>query len=160
MGCSPSGTGYSCMGLLQGHTPCQKTCFSMSSSLHGSTGPSSSVLQHGLPTGSQHPSGMNLLWHGVIQGLQVDLYSPVDLHGLQGHNCLPWPSTSAERESQPQGSPYQNFATQTQYSPQAKSLLSISATVHKVIPLYAHDPVLQNSHIGHLPATCISTAVL
>ena len=51
---------------------------------HGSTGPARSLLQHGLPTGSQHPSGIHLLRRGVLHGLQVDICSTVDLHGLQG----------------------------------------------------------------------------
>jgi len=65
MGCSPSGTGCSSVGPLWGHKPCQQTCSSMGSSLHGSTGPSRSLLQHGIPTRSQPPLGMHLLWHGV-----------------------------------------------------------------------------------------------
>ena len=34
--------------------------------------------------GSQPPSGIHLLWHGVLHGLQVDICSTMDLHGLQG----------------------------------------------------------------------------
>jgi len=40
----------------------------------------------GLPTGSQPPSGIHLLWGGPFHGLQVDLCCTVDLHGLQGDN--------------------------------------------------------------------------
>ncbi|KAK4818263.1 hypothetical protein QYF61_009968 [Mycteria americana] len=46
--------------------------------------PVRSLLQHRLPTGSQPPSGIHLLQHGVLHGLQVDICSTVDLHGLQG----------------------------------------------------------------------------
>jgi len=81
-GCSPSGTGCSSVGPPWGHKPCQQTCSSASSSLQGSAGPARSLLQHGLPTGSQLSSGIHLLWHG----LQVEICSTVDLHGLQGDN--------------------------------------------------------------------------
>jgi len=52
-GCSSSGTDCSSVGPLHGHKSCQQTCSGMGSSLHGSTGPGRSLLQHGLPTGSQ-----------------------------------------------------------------------------------------------------------
>jgi len=55
-------------------------------SFHGSTGPASSLLQHRLPMGSQPPSGIPMLWHGVFHRLQVEICSTVDLHGLQGHS--------------------------------------------------------------------------
>ena len=49
------------------------------------------LLQRGVPTGSQPPSGIHLLQHGVLHGLQVDICSTVDLHGLQGDSLLsPW----------------------------------------------------------------------
>ena len=44
----------------------------------------STLLQRGSPTGSQPPSGTHLLQRGVLHGLQVEICSPVDLHGLQG----------------------------------------------------------------------------
>lgn len=47
---TPPGTGSLCMGP-------QGTCFSISSSLHGATGPTQSLLQHGLSMGSQPPLG-------------------------------------------------------------------------------------------------------
>jgi len=53
------------VGSPWGHKPCQQTCSGMGSSLHGSAGPGRSLLQHGLPTGSQPPSGIHLLWRGV-----------------------------------------------------------------------------------------------
>jgi len=65
MGCSPSGTGCSCMGPTWGHKPCQKTCSDVDSSLHGSADPARRLLQRGLSTGSQPPSGIYLLWCGV-----------------------------------------------------------------------------------------------
>ena len=48
-----------------GHKTCQQTCSSVGSSLHRSTGPGRSLLQHGLPTESQLPSGIYLLRRGV-----------------------------------------------------------------------------------------------
>ncbi|KAK4810648.1 hypothetical protein QYF61_007385 [Mycteria americana] len=43
------------------------------------------LLQCGLSMGSQLPSGhIHLLRHGVLYGLQEDICSTVDLHGLQG----------------------------------------------------------------------------
>jgi len=85
-GCSPSGTGCSSVGPPRGHKPCQQTCSSVGSSLHGSTGPGRSLLQHGLPTGSQSPSGIHLLRCGVLHRLQMEICSTVDLHGPQGHS--------------------------------------------------------------------------
>jgi len=38
-------------GSPRGHKPCQQTCCSMGSSLHGSVGPGRSLLQCGLPAG-------------------------------------------------------------------------------------------------------------
>ena len=65
----------------------------MGSSLHGSTGPARSLLQCRLPTWSQPPLDIHLLRCGVFHGLQVDIYSTMDLHGLQGdslpHHGLP-----------------------------------------------------------------------
>ncbi|XP_049649849.1 uncharacterized protein LOC126035356 [Accipiter gentilis] len=81
--CSPSGAHCSSAGPPRGHKSCQKTC-SMGSSLHRSAGPARSLLQCGVPTGSQPPSGTHLLRRGVLHGLQVDICSIVDLHGLQG----------------------------------------------------------------------------
>ena len=90
--CSPSGADCSSVGPPRGHKSCQKTC-SVGSSLHGSTGPARNLLQWGLPTGSQPPSGIHLFRHGVLHGLQVDICSTVDLHELQGdslpHHGLP-----------------------------------------------------------------------
>ena len=65
MGCSPSGTGCSSMGPPQGHKPCQQTCSSMGSSLHGATGLGRSMFQHGHSIGSQLPLGIPLLRRGV-----------------------------------------------------------------------------------------------
>jgi len=63
--CSPSGTGCSSVGPPQGHKPGQQTCSGMGSSLQASAGPSKSLLQLRLPTGSQPPSGIYLLRRGV-----------------------------------------------------------------------------------------------
>ncbi|KAK4827032.1 hypothetical protein QYF61_013166 [Mycteria americana] len=46
--------------------------------------PGTCLLQRGLPTGSQPPSGIHLLWHGVGHGLQMDICSTINPHGLQG----------------------------------------------------------------------------
>ncbi|KAM9590921.1 uncharacterized protein ACIBXB_005956 [Morphnus guianensis] len=51
---------------------------------HGVQSSKSTLLQRGLPTGSQPPSGTHLLRCGVLHGLQVDICATVDLHGLQG----------------------------------------------------------------------------
>ncbi|KAM9639019.1 uncharacterized protein ACIBXB_013710 [Morphnus guianensis] len=69
----------SSVGPPQGHNSC-----SVGSSLPTSTGPARSLLQRGLPTGSQPPSGIPLLRCGVLHGLQVDICSTMDLPGLQG----------------------------------------------------------------------------
>jgi len=61
-GGSSSGTGCSSVGPPRGHKPFQQTCFS---SVHGSAGPGRGLLQCGLVTGSQLPSGIHLLRHGV-----------------------------------------------------------------------------------------------
>jgi len=53
------------MGSPRGHKPCQQTCSGVRSSLHWSAGPDKSLLQCGLPMGSQPPSGIHLLWRGV-----------------------------------------------------------------------------------------------
>ena len=60
----------------------------------GVTSPARSLLQHGLSTGSQPPLGhIPLLQHGVFHGLQVDVCSTINLHGVQGdslpHHGLP-----------------------------------------------------------------------
>ncbi|XP_074905859.1 uncharacterized protein LOC142041118 isoform X1 [Buteo buteo] len=58
-----------------------------------SAGPARNLLQRGVPTGSQPPSGTHLLRRGVLHGLQVEICSTVDLPGLQGdslpHQGLP-----------------------------------------------------------------------
>jgi len=54
---------------------------------HGSF-PCAAVLQELLQRGSFLQGTVQLLRCGVLQRLQVDLCSAVDLHGLQGH-CLP-----------------------------------------------------------------------
>ena len=71
-----------------GHKTCKQIYSSMGSSLHGATGPSRSLLQHGLFTGSQPALGNHLLQCGVLHGLQVEICSTVDHHGLQW-NALP-----------------------------------------------------------------------
>ena len=85
MGCSPSGTDCSSVGPPRGHKSCQKTCSSVGSSLHGATGPARSLLQHELPTGSQPPSGTQLLRRGVLPRLQffMNCSRVGPLHGLQ-----------------------------------------------------------------------------
>ena len=53
------------MGPPRVHKPCQQTCYSVGSSLPGSPGPGRSLLQRGIPTASQLPSVIHLLWRGV-----------------------------------------------------------------------------------------------
>jgi len=53
------------VGPPWGHEPCQQSCSGVGSSLHGSTGSGRSLLQCGLPTGSQLSSGIHLLQPGV-----------------------------------------------------------------------------------------------
>jgi len=57
--------GFSSVGPPCSHKPCQQACSRMGSRLHRSRGPGRSLLQHELPMGSQPPSGIHLLWHGV-----------------------------------------------------------------------------------------------
>jgi len=83
MRCSPSGTDCTSVDSSWGHKSCQQTCSSMGSSLHGATGPARTLLQRGVSTRSQHPSGIHLLWHRVLHWLQVDICSTLDRHGLQ-----------------------------------------------------------------------------
>jgi len=52
--------------------------------LHVSAGPGRGLLHLRLPTGSQPHLGIQLLQRVVFHGLQVDICSTVDLHGLQG----------------------------------------------------------------------------
>lgn len=52
--------------------------------LHRATDPARSLFQHRLLTGSQTPSGIYLL-QSILHGLQVDLFYPMDIQGLQGH---------------------------------------------------------------------------
>ncbi|KAK4827202.1 hypothetical protein QYF61_015230 [Mycteria americana] len=70
-GCSPSGTDCSSMGPLQCDRTCQKPA--PARALHGVT---ASVRR------------IHLLQRGVLHGLQVDIFSTMDLHGLQGTACL------------------------------------------------------------------------
>ena len=89
MGCSPSGTGCSSMGPPQGHKPWQQTCSGMGFSFHGSTGPGRILLQHGLPTGSQPPSGIHLLWCGVPStGYKWISAPPWTSMGCRGTTCF------------------------------------------------------------------------
>jgi len=53
-------------GTPRGHKPCQQTCSSVGSSLHGSTRSSRSLLQHRSSMGSQPPLDIPLVWHGSL----------------------------------------------------------------------------------------------
>lgn len=73
-------------GLLQNGCPtshifCQKPCSCMDS-FPQAAAPARNMVQHELS--AQPPSGITL--HGVLQGLKVDIYPTVGLHGLQGNN--------------------------------------------------------------------------
>jgi len=88
-GCHPSGTGCHSVGPPWGRKPCQQTCSSVGFSLHGSAGPSRSLLQcgapHGVTASFRHPPAQG--W-GPFHRLQVDICSTVELHRLQG-NSMP-----------------------------------------------------------------------
>jgi len=85
MRCSPSGTGLLQRGSSTGSRVLPENLLQHGLlSLHGSTGPGRSLLQHKLLTGSQLPSGVHLLQCGVFHRLEVGICSTVDLHGLQG----------------------------------------------------------------------------
>jgi len=87
--CSPSGKGCSSTGPLQGHNLCQETCASVGSSLHESTGPARCLLQRGLPTGSQRPWDIHLLWCGVPSTGYGWMSTPLwTSMGCRGTACL------------------------------------------------------------------------
>jgi len=87
--CSPSGTGCSSMGTPRGHEPFQQTCSGMGSSLHRSAGPGRSLLQCGLPTVSQLPSGIHLLQCGVPStGCRWISAPPWTFMNCRGTACL------------------------------------------------------------------------
>jgi len=89
MGRSPPGTGCSSVGPPWGHKPCQQTCSGVGSSLHGSTGPARSLLQSGLPMGSQLPSGIHLLQCRVpSMGYRWRSAPPWTSMGCRGTACL------------------------------------------------------------------------
>jgi len=70
------------VGPPWGETPCQQTCSGVGSSLHKSwQEPAPVWAPHGVTASFRHPSA--LAW-GPFHGLQVDICSTVDLHGLQG----------------------------------------------------------------------------
>jgi len=76
-------------GSPKGHKPCQQTCSGVGSSLHRSTGPGRSLLQRRLPTGSQLPSGIHLLWRGVSSmGYGWRSAPPWTSMGCRGTACL------------------------------------------------------------------------
>jgi len=88
-GCSSSGTGCSSVGPPQGHKPSQQTCSGMGSSLHRSRGPGRSLLQRGLPMGSQPPSGIHLLQCGVpSMGCRCIPAPPWTSMDCRGTTCL------------------------------------------------------------------------
>jgi len=88
-GCSPSGTGCCSVGPPRGHKPCQQTCSSVGFSLHRSAGPGRSLLQRGLPMGSQLPSGIHLLRRGVpSMGCRWISAPPWASMGCRGSACL------------------------------------------------------------------------
>jgi len=88
-GCSPSGAGCSSVGPPRGHKPCQQTCSGVGSSLHGSGSPGRSLLQRGLPVGSQLPSGIHLLRRGVpSMGCRLISAPPWTSVGCRGTACL------------------------------------------------------------------------
>ena len=102
-------TSCSSVGPLQGYKSCHQTCSSVGSSLHGATGPARSLLQRGLPTGSQPPSdtftcagvgssSMGCRWRSALpwtsMGARRSLAHHGLHHGLQGNLCSGAWSTS------------------------------------------------------------------
>jgi len=76
-------------GSPRSHKPCQYACSGMGFSLHGSAGRGRSLLQHRLPMGSQIPSGIHLLWHGVPStGYRWRSAPPWTSMGCRGTICL------------------------------------------------------------------------
>jgi len=77
------------VGPPQGHKPYQQTCSGVGSSLHGSAGPGRSLLHHGLPMGSQPPSGIHLLQQELpstgYRWRSAPLWNPMDCRGT---TCL------------------------------------------------------------------------
>jgi len=100
-GVSPSGIGCSSVGPPWDHKPCQQTCSSVGSSLHGSTGPGRTLLQHGLPTGSQPPSGIPLLQRGVHSMGCGWTSAPLwtSIMGSMAQPASPWSAPQAEGKS-------------------------------------------------------------
>ena len=88
-GCSPSGTDCSSVGPPQGHKSCQQTCSNVGSSLHGATGPARSLLQRGLPTGSQPPLDTSFCSGvGSSTGCRWISAPPWTSMGCKGTACL------------------------------------------------------------------------
>ena len=80
--------------------PHKVTCSSMGSSHHRSLpGPCSSS---GFPGVHRLLSGIPLLQCGLLQELQVDLCTHMNLHGLQGHSCFTMLCTTGCRGTSPQ----------------------------------------------------------
>jgi len=76
-------------GSPTGHKPCQQTCSSVGSSLHGAAGPGRSLLQDGLPMGSQPPSDIHLLHRGVPStGCRWRSAPPWTSMDCRGTTCL------------------------------------------------------------------------
>lgn len=71
-----------CGSVLCDHKSWQEICSSMDSYLQRSTGLSKNLVQFRLPTGLQSPVSISLLQGGVLQELQVNLCSPMDLVAL------------------------------------------------------------------------------
>ncbi|KAK4821752.1 hypothetical protein QYF61_000813 [Mycteria americana] len=73
------------MGPPRGHKSCQQTCSSVGSSLsmvyRFCQEPAPAWASHGVTASFRC---IHLLWCGVLHGLQVDICSTMDLHGLQG----------------------------------------------------------------------------
>jgi len=78
-----------CGSFPRGHKPCQQTCSGVGSSLHRSAGPGRSLLQCGLPTGSQLPSGIPLLQREVPStGYRWGSAPPWTSMGCRWMTCL------------------------------------------------------------------------
>ena len=140
------------------YKPCQQTCSSMGPSLHGATDPGRILFQCGLPAGSQPPLSIHLLWCGVLHGMQVDICSTMDLHGLQGHS-LPHHGLLHRRNSAlvpgtPSPPPSSLIFVSAELFSHVFSLLSLAAVLLQVFP-----PVLRYVITEVLPLSLMGLAL-
>ena len=88
MGCSPSGTGCSSVGPPQGHKPCQQTCSSMVSSLHGPQVLAGACSSTGSPQGHSLLQASTCSSVGSSTGCRWRSAPPWTTMGCRGTACL------------------------------------------------------------------------